>query len=153
MIAQIKLIEAACAALMLVGLFMIGYHFGGKHTQAKWDAVKVVQMQALAEANTKNRALEQTYAVNLQKAQNDATIRTQKLQTVAAAAARTVVSLRNQLTTTDRLLPTITAATCRDYAATADSVLAEMAEAGRGLAATADAATSDTKTLTEAWPK
>lgn len=140
-------------AAVVVGLFLLGWHYGGNHVRAEWDHEKVAMQAVAAAAETKNRTLEQTYNNNLQKAQNEATIRTQKLQVAAAATARTVVSLRDQLNTTDRLMPTIAADACRSYAATTDTVISEMATAGAGLAAAADTATGDVETLMQAWPK
>jgi hypothetical protein len=101
--AYLGVIEAASVVAILLGLFMLGHHFGAKGVQAKWDANKVIVLQATATAEAKARATEQSYAAQLSKAQNDHTVALQKSQKSAAVATARVSSLRDQLAASERL--------------------------------------------------
>ena len=150
---NIRLIEAGCVALMLAGLLLLGHHFGAKSVQAKWDADKIIVLQATAAAEAKARATEQQYAAQLSKAQNDHTIALQKSQKSAAVASARVVSLRDQLASVNRDLPSYTADACSKYAATANAVLGELGAEAVGLAKEAQGHADDSLMYQRGWPK
>lgn len=151
--AYLGIIEAASIVALLLGLFMLGHHFGAKGVQAKWDHATIETQKATAVAEAKSRATEQAYSTQLAKAQNDHTQSVQRLQTAVAVAAATSSGLRNDLAKLRRDLPSLAADTVRQRADTLAAVLDQCQQNYRTMAANADAHALDVKLLQDAWPK
>ena len=148
-----KLIEAGCALLIAAGLFLLGWHYGGKHVQAAWNVAKLEQAAANADANREYRVLESKRSTNVIEAQNAAQIRNQSLQVAVFAARAQSDSLRDDLAKLRRDMPGLAPGAIRQRADTLAAVLDQCQSDYRAMAANADAATSDVKLLQDAWPK
>lgn len=83
---------------------------------------------------------------------NEANLRAQKNADRARALGSDVDSLRDELNSARTNMPNATCEATRNYAATCNSLLGTMAEAGAGIAAKADRHSSDTVTFDQAWP-
>ena len=126
------------------------HHSGDKSGYGR--AVTEYNVKLLAATNAA-RAKEQSMQIKLQEAQNAATQRDQTLRAAAAASATAGDRLRIALDTIRAGLPTATSVASRDTAAALATVFGDCAKEYRGLAEIADRHASDSRTLTEAWPK
>lgn len=130
-----------------------GYSAGKKHTQAKWDAEKVVQLAAAAKQETENRQIEtdrQTKVINAQNAQAQ---RITALQADVVKSRAVVGGLRDTIRAANAELSNRTAAAVGQYATAASELLAECSDRYSTLAEKADGHASDSLTLQQAWSK
>jgi hypothetical protein len=148
-----RLWVAVALAAVLAFTHTLAWRSGSAHTQARWDAAKVIQQQALADAEKASRAKEQALQLKVTEAVNAAAKRTQQAQAATAAVRRTADSLRGQLAAARADLPRATSDAVRAYAATLNTVFGECTAEVERLAAAAAGHASDALTLEQAWPK
>jgi hypothetical protein len=89
--------KVAAVALIVLAIFVGGYHFGSKSTQAEWDKQIAVQTQERLAAEQSARKEEQRRAEESRRVVDELAQREAVSRTRAAAAERTVVSLRNEV--------------------------------------------------------
>ena len=142
------IILAVVVAFVANGFYW--HHSGDKSGYGR--AVTEYNVKLLAATNAA-RAKEQYMQTRLQEAQNAATQRDQTLRAAAASAATAGDRLRIALDTIRAGLPNATPTASRDTAATLATVFGDCAKEYRGLAEIADRHASDSRTLTEAWPR
>lgn len=145
--------QVAAIVLLAISIYATGRHYGAAHVRGQWDAAKVEQLAAAAEAESTYRQREQSLIQQLQKAQYDAAQREAALRAAADAATDAAGSLRHELTTIRGRLSEATAEACRATAGAALELLGTCADEYRSVAAAADGHASDAKTLSDAWPK
>lgn len=129
------------------------YSFGEQHVQVQWDKAKETQLIAQAKENEKNKEITDALKQQVQEAKDHAKKREETLQKSVDVAIASSNSLRNQLTSIRRSLPSLTEQAIRKYADTASAVLGDCQSKYQGMAATADKLSSDLQTLIEAWPQ
>ena len=144
---------ALALAAVLAFTHTLAWRNASAHTQARWDAAKVVQQQALADAEKASRAKEQALQLKVTEAVNAAAKRTQQAQAATAAVRRTADSLRGQLAAARSDLPRATSDAVRAYAATLNTVFGECTAEVERLAAAAEGLSIDRDTLIQAWPR
>ena len=145
---------AAIGLALTLALVSAGaYRAGKKHTQAAWDAEKVVQLADAAQAEVKNRRIQTENDLKVINAQNAQTQRIAVLQADAVKSRAVVGGLRDTIRTANAELPNRTAAAVRQYATTASELLAECSDRYSALAAKTDGHASDALMLQAAWPK
>lgn len=105
------------------------------------------------QASEAARAKEADWQAQLQKANQDAKIRTNKLQADAAVATAASNSLRNDLSTLRANLPTLTRQAVEHYADTASELLTDCGRRYQDMASQADKHAADQQTLEASWPK
>lgn len=144
-------------ALALAGLLAVthtmAWRNGSAHTQARWDAAKVVQQRALLAAQS--AAAAKTLALQQEKdeAVNAAAQREKKLRSDLAAARATGNGLRDDLAAARSDLSRASVTSLRAYTATLGAVFSECTAEVERLAAAAQGHASDALTLEQAWPK
>lgn len=126
---------------------------GHKAIQAKWDAAKIVQMEAARAAEATNRATESRLKTQVIEAQNANQDRINKISADAAAARTQSDGLRRDIAAVRSVLPSLAADAVRQYAATATDVLGECADRYTDMAAKAQGHASDSLMYQQAWPK
>lgn len=145
------------AALALAGALafshLVVYRSGKANIRASWDAAKVIQQQALADAEKAARAKEQSLQLNVTEAVNAARKRETTLKADAARARDERDSLRVDADNFARVLPSLTADAVSRYAAAANDVLGQCSRRYQGVAEAADGFASDALTLQQAWPR
>lgn len=129
------------------------YRAGKRHTKAEWDAEKVVQLAAAATAEVENRRIETKRQTGVIDAQNAQVQRTTVLQADAATSRAAVDSLRDTIRTATASLPSRTDDARSQYTSAAGELLGICAGNYQSMAATADAHSSDSLMLQQAWPK
>jgi hypothetical protein len=144
-------IKLAASVALLAALFAGGWYSGAGRVQGKWDAAKVEQAEADAEANRANRVIESKRNATIIEAQNAATLRNKTLQIAAADSRAVAVSLRDEIAAIRRSLPGLAADAARQRADAVAAVLADCSAGYADMAATADRHASDVKTLIDAW--
>ena len=130
-----------------------GYSVGKKHVQAAWDAEKVVQLAAAAQAEVKNRRIQSENDLKVINAQNAQTQRITALQADAVKSRAVVGGLRDTIRAANAQLSNRTADAVRKYATTASELLAECSTAYSDLATKTDGHASDSLMLQQAWSK
>ncbi len=135
----------------------LGYAAAWNYQSNRYGEQIATMQKDAAEATTKavKEAMEKTQADQKRKddALKEANLRSQKNALAAAAANRTVDSLRDQLTTARAGLPQSTCEAARNYAATLSDVFGSCTARLTELAEKADGHASDAKTLEQAWPE
>lgn len=129
------------------------YSFGEQHIQIQWDKAKETQLLAQAKENEKNKEITDKLKQQVQEAKDNAKKREKTLQKSVDVAVASSNSLRNQLTSIRRSLPSLTEQAVRKYADTASTILGDCQSKYQELAARADGLSSDLQTLIEAWPQ
>ena len=129
------------------------YRAGKRNVQAKWNAEKVVQVKAAADAEVENRRIESKRQTGVIDAQNAQVKRNATLQADAASSRATVDSLRDTIRATTASLPSRSAAATSQYAATSSQLFLECSAAYSAVAATAQGHANDSLMLEQAWPK
>lgn len=129
------------------------YRAGKRNVQAKWNAEKVVQVKAAADAEVENRRIESKRQTGVIDAQNAQVKRTAVLQADAASSRATVDSLRDTIRTTTASLPSRSASATSEYAAASSQLLTECSANYAEVARQADGHASDSLMLQQAWPK
>ena len=129
------------------------YRAGKKHVQAAWDAEKVVQVKAAAEAEVENRRIETKRQTGVINAQNQANRRNADLLVDSGRSRAVVDSLRDTIRTTTASLPSRPAAATSAYAATSAELLVECSTAYSEVATKTDGHASDSLMLQQAWSK
>ena len=109
--------------------------------------------EASAKAQAAARAAEQSFALQLQKAQDESAKRETKLRADVADARRSVDGLRGTLYNFRASLPGLTKPAAAVAADTAAELFGQCAGALTDVAAKADAHAGDALMLIEAWPK
>lgn len=109
--------------------------------------------EASAKAQAAARAAEQSFALQLQKAQDESAKRETKLRADVADARRSVDGLRGTLYNFRASLPNAAPAAVIARADTTAELLGTCADEYRSVAEAADRIASDRQTLIEAWPK
>lgn len=131
----------------------LAYRSGKANVRAAWDAEKVVQQQALADANAAARAKEQALQRTKDEAINAATKRTHQAVAAAAAARAVTDSLRDDLSRARADIASASLDAVRKYATTASAVLGECSAEVERLAGAAAGHASDSLMYQQAWPK
>lgn len=126
---------------------------GSAHTQAAWNAAKVVQLQVLAEAEKASRAKEKSLQKTKDEAVNAAAEREKKLRIALAAARATGDGLRDDLAAARSDLSRASLSSVRAYAATLGTVFAECSAEVERLAGAAEGLAIERDTLIQAWPR
>lgn len=145
-------IAAALAAFLAFTHFAI-YRSGKASVRAEWDAAKVIQQQALADAEKASRAKEQLLQKAKDEAEKAANIRIQQAQNAAASARAAANSLRDEAARTRSNLPSNSGAACLAYADAANTVLAGTVSEAERLARDAESWQNDALTCQAAWPR
>ncbi len=144
-------------ALALAGVLAFShftvYRSGKATVRAEWDAAKVVQLAALADAEKAARAKEQSLQSKVTEAVNAGAKRTQKANADAAAVRRTADSLRDDLARARADMPGATCESVRKRADTYADVFGRCAAEITELAGRCDRISVDRDTLIQAWPK
>lgn len=139
---------AAAVAIFLAGCTVTSWYYGKQIATMQKDAAEATT-KAVQEAREEERANQE----RINYALKEANLRSQKNALAAAAANRTVDSLRDQLTTARAGLPQSTCEAARNYAATLGDVFGSCTARLTELAEKADGHASDAKTLEQAWPE
>ena len=129
------------------------YRAGKKHTQAEWDAEKVVQLAAAAHAEIENRRIQSENDLKVINAQNAQTQRITALQADVVKSRAVVGGLRDTIRAANAELSSRTADAVRKYAVTASELLAECSDRYTDMAAKAQGHSSDSLMLQQAWSK
>ena len=140
-------------ALTLVLVGAGAYRAGKRNVQAKWNAEKVVQVKAAADAEVENRRIESKRQTGVIDAQNAQVKRTTILQADAASSRAVVDSLRDDIRTATASLPGRSASATGQYATTSSQLFLECSAAYSAVAATAQGHANDALMLEQAWPK
>lgn len=126
-------------------VYHTGYTAGETAVMSEWQAES-------AAAQAKARADEQRIAKQTQEAINAARTREQRNKADADRARAESVSLRDELATARRDLPSASCTSLREHAAALNDVFGQCAAQLERLAATADGHASDALMLEQAWP-
>ena len=127
------------------------YRAGKKHTQAAWDAEKVVQLAAAAQEEAKNRRIQTENDLKVINAQKAQTQRIVALQADSVKSRAVVGGLRDTIRAANAELSSRTADAVRKYATTASELLAECSDRYTNMAAKAQGHFSDSLMLQQAW--
>lgn len=153
--AKLAILAAIAAVLAGAGAMFVHHErdIGRADVQAKWDAAKVAQQQALIAAQS--AAAAKTLALQQEKdeAVNAAAQREKKLRSDLAAARATGNGLRDDLAAARSDLSRASVTSLRAYTATLGAVFSECTAEVERLAAAAQGHASDALTLEQAWPK
>lgn len=153
--ARLALLAVAVAAVFALGwkIHHSGAQSGRAEVQAKWNAEKMIQQQALADANATARAKERDLQVKAMEAINAATERAKVNARARDAARRDADSLRSDLAAARSDLSGASCGSVREHAATLNTVFGECTAEVEGLAGAATGHAVDSLMLQEAWPK
>ena len=144
-------LAAGIAGAALAGL--LSWHVQAWRYDAQISSIQAQHARESAEAEAATRAAEQSFALQLQKAQDESAKRETKLRADADAARRTVDGLRGALYDFRASLPNAAHAAVIARADTAAELLGSCADEYRSVAEAADRIASDRQTLIDAWPK
>lgn len=145
------LLASTAAAAVISGALAFGSAW--KIQSWRMDAQEKARAEQIIEAQ---KLAFRRYEVDQErvfKAQNAATARTQQLRLAVDAARNDLDGLRRTSDEANRRIAAASADTLRQYATTANSVLAECTRAYLGVAEKAQGHANDVGTLTESWPK
>ena len=148
-----KIAATAVVAVVLAGSHWRAYTAGKATVQAEWTAEKVLQLEANIKAIEDARLKEQAWQVKLNGAQNDAAIRTKKLQTSVDIARGDADRLRGDIDAIHLQVPHLTRDAVNRYALASGAVFDQCVRSYTRVAAEADAIGSERQTLIDAWPK
>ncbi len=145
--------HAAVAALAVAIGFAGGWKTQGWRLGEQIADIERASAEASAKAQAAARAAEQSFALQLQKAQDESAKRETKLRADVADARRSVDGLRGTLYNFRASLPNAAPAAVIARADTAAELLGTCADEYRSVAEAADRIASDRQTLIDAWPK
>lgn len=143
------------AASFLAGLAVAAvstWHVQSLRYDAQISSIQAKHARESAEAEAATRAAEQSFALQLQKAQDESAKRETKLRADADAARRTVDGLRGTLYNFRASLPNAAPAAVIARADTAAELLGACVSEYRGVAESADRHAADAVMLLDAWP-
>lgn len=144
----------AATAVVAVALgFAGGWKTQGWRLGEQIADIERASAEASAKAQAAARADEQSFALQLQKAQDESAKRETKLRADVADARRSVDGLRGTLYNFRASLPNAAPAAVIARADTAAELLGTCADEYRSVAEAADRIASDRQTLIDAWPK
>ena len=144
----------AATAVVAVALgFAGGWKTQGWRLGEQIADIERASAEASAKAQAAARAAEQSFALQLQKAQDESAKRETKLRADVADARRSVDGLRGTLYNFRASLPNAAPATVIARADTAAELLGTCADEYRSVAEAADRHAADALMLREAWPK
>ncbi len=143
-------LAAGIAGAALAGL--LSWHVQAWRYDAQISSIQAQHARESAEAEAATRAAEQSFALQLQKAQDESAKRETKLRADAAAARRTADGLRGTLYEFRASLPNAAPATVIERADTAADILGTCADEYRSVAEAADRHAADAVMLLDAWP-
>lgn len=144
----------AATAVVAVALgFAGGWKTQGWRLGEQIADIERASAEASAKAQAAARAAEQSFALQLQKAQDESAKRETKLRADVADARRSVDGLRGTLYNFRASLPNAAPAAVIARADTAAELLGTCADEYRSVAEAADRIASDRQTLIDAWPK
>lgn len=143
---------ALAAALAFAGWFLYGA--GQKDVQAKWNAQKAADAQAVIDVNSENQRIANRWNATVIGALNAQTLRNQRLEADAGSASaergRLLDAIRRA--TAKRDLPSTTAQADPEPANPIADVLGACTLEVQELARAADGHASDAQALSDAWP-
>ena len=144
----------AATAVVAVALgFAGGWKTQGWRLGEQIADIERASAEASAKTQAAARAAEQSFALQLQKAQDESAKRETKLRADVADARRSVDGLRGTLYNFRASLPNAAPAAVIARADTAAELLGTCADEYRSVAEAADRIASDRQTLIDAWPK
>ena len=147
----------APAVIAAVAIAVAGFGAGWSVNGWRLDAAMARQQATQAEkiAQGVKDALETTTALQGKKDRALSAARDRELALSAAAADAAAESnrLRDELSRADARIANATDAAVRQYAVTANAVLADLERAGEEISRAAGGHASDVRTLLEAWPE
>ena len=144
----------AATAVVAVALgFAGGWKTQGWRLGEQIADIERASAEASAKAQAAARAAEQSFALQLQKAQDESAKRETKLRADVADARRSVDGLRGTLYNFRASLPNAAPAAVIARADTAAELLGTCADEYRSVAEAADRHAADALMLREAWPK
>ena len=143
-------LAAGIAGAALAGL--LSWHVQAWRYDAQISSIQAQHARESAEAEAATRAAEQSFALQLQKAQDESAKRETKLRADADAARRTVDGLRGALYDFRASLPNAAHAAVIARADTAAELLGACVSEYRGVAESADRHAADAVMLLDAWP-
>lgn len=144
----------AATAVVAVALgFAGGWKTQGWRLGEQIADIERASAEASAKAQAAARADEQSFALQLQKAQDESAKRETKLRADVADARRSVDGLRGTIYNFRASLPNAAPAAVIARADTAAELLGTCADEYRSVAEAADRIASDRQTLIDAWPK
>lgn len=142
------------AVAALLAALIAGYGLWARHMQGiGYNKARAEYTAAALVASEAARNKEASWQTQLQKANQDATIRQTKLAADAHTLRAERDGLRDQLATAGRQLPGSSCGSVREYASALNTVFDQCAGAVEGLAGKADGHASDSLMLKQAWPK
>ena len=130
-----------------------GYRSGKNTIQVQFDAYKIGVQDEVIKQSKIALAKQQDLQTQIEKAQNDAVQREKILQNNIISLTHTNDGLRDQLNTINSELSTATDNAVRNYAITANGIIAESTARYSEVAKQLDQCTNDLKTLSDAFPK
>lgn len=142
---------AGIAGAVLAGL--LSWHVQAWRYDAQISSIQAQHARESAEAEAATRAAEQSFALQLQKAQDESAKRETKLRADADAARRTVDGLRGTLYNFRASLPNASTAALIARADTAAELFGACVDEYRSVAESADRHAADAVMLFEAWPQ
>ena len=143
----------AATAVVAVALgFAGGWKTQGWRLGEQIADIERASAEASAKAQAAARAAEQSFALQLQKAQDESAKRETKLRADVADARRTADGLRGTLYEFRASLPNAAPATVIARADTAAELLGACVSEYRGVAESADRHAADAVMLLDAWP-
>lgn len=158
------LIELVAAFSLMGGIAFGIHHFleseqliGYNKAKAEYTAKLLAQQQKYDEAQLiaqqKAQEKEQEFSKQLAEAQNEATLRQQKIDELTRTLNTTSGSLRDAIATARNRVSTDSIDALREQANTFLTLFNECQSAYAEMAGNADQHASDVTTLTQAWPK
>jgi hypothetical protein len=142
-------IAAAVGAALIFGA---GWAANGWRLGQDIAQIQLAHTQELAARDAGTFAVAQAIDTNYQGALNASIQEQARLAGAAAVATRNAARLREQLSEADKRIATASAATVRDYAATANQLLGQCSQRYTELAAKADGHALDARVCRAAWP-
>lgn len=158
-------IAKAIAVAALVGAVIFGFYaFSQREQLIGYNKAAAVYEKKIADmqSQTNKQLLIAQKAVadkqvelnaNVQKAENDATQRNQKIEALTARVNALNKRLRDTITARQRTIDTATSAARSEYTRTLGELLTECADKYSEMARAADQERSDSLKYQEAWPK
>ncbi|MDB5853309.1 MAG: hypothetical protein JWR22_1350 [Herminiimonas sp.] len=147
------MIEIAFFGALMAGVAFGAHVFLNYERQIGYD--KAVAEYKVKEIEAREAAAEKTALMQKQidEATQNAQAREQTIKTLAAGAVRASGGLHDTIAAISRGVPSATIDALRLSTTTLARVLNDCQNTYRGMAEIADRHASDTRTLTEAWPK
>jgi hypothetical protein len=146
-------LELLAAFALLAGL-LYGFHeFCERERDIGRNEARAEYAQKLVEAKAAADKREKELQGQVADAVDKGYEREQTLRTVAAGSSAASAGLRDALGTIRNGVPSATVDALRDSTSTLTTVLADCTGRYRALAEIADRHASDTKTLTDSWPR